>query len=55
MVGAKGNDLMLFNLAKAALEEPKWPTKVATGRYAFKLGGGIRNVASDLENQDRHL
>ncbi len=36
---------MLVNLAKAVLEEAKWPTEVLTGRFAFKLGGGNRHVA----------
>lgn len=31
-----GSDLMLINLAKAALESGGWPTEVQTGRFMFK-------------------
>ncbi|MCJ1387004.1 hypothetical protein MMC17_010133 [Xylographa soralifera] len=55
IVGAKGSDLMLFNLAKAALEKANWPTKVATGRYAFDLGDGVRNVAKLDETTEADL
>jgi len=41
---------MLLNLAIAAFEKARWPTKVLTGRYAFQLGGGTRNVAQEPED-----
>jgi hypothetical protein len=44
-----GGDLMLLNLAIAAFEKARWPTKVLTGRYAFQLGDGTRNVAQEPE------
>ncbi|KAJ3493191.1 hypothetical protein NLG97_g4888 [Lecanicillium saksenae] len=34
-MGAKGTDLMLINLAEAALKCAKWPTEVLTGRRDF--------------------
>ena len=39
-----GSDLMLINLAKAALESVSWPTEVQTGRLMFELGDGVRNT-----------
>ena len=51
LVGAKGSDLMLINLAKAALEAASWPTEVKTDRYMFELGENERNVAS-VKNAD---
>jgi hypothetical protein len=41
---------MLLNLAIAAFEKARWPAKVLTGRYAFQLGGGSRNVAHEPED-----
>ncbi|KAK4443299.1 amidase 1 [Podospora aff. communis PSN243] len=35
IAGAHGSDLMLLDLAVKALEHSNFPTKVATGRYAF--------------------
>ena len=40
---------MLLNLATAAFEKARWPTKVLTGRHAFQLGSGTRNVAQEPE------
>ncbi|EGX95643.1 amidase, putative [Cordyceps militaris CM01] len=37
-MGAKGSDLMLINLAEAALKSAKWPTEVQTGRETFATG-----------------
>lgn len=42
-----GSDLMLLNLAKKAFEKAKWPTRVSTGRYAFGVGDGVRNVMTN--------
>ncbi|PVH71861.1 putative amidase [Cadophora sp. DSE1049] len=55
LVGAKGSDLMLVNLAKAALEDAKWPTEVLTGRFTFKPGEGSRNVAHLDNTGPSHL
>ncbi|KAK0611225.1 amidase signature domain-containing protein [Immersiella caudata] len=35
IAGAHGSDLMIIDLALKALKHSKFPTKVATGRYAF--------------------
>lgn len=43
-MGAKGSDLMLLNLAEAALNNANWPTEVKTGREAFAIGNNVRNV-----------
>lgn len=53
IIGAKGSDLLLFNLARDALEKAGWGAMVDAGRFAFKLGGGTRNVASD--HDESHL
>jgi hypothetical protein len=45
LMGARGSDLMLINLAEAVLNNAKWPTEVMTGREAFKVGDNLRNVA----------
>jgi len=45
LVGAKGSDLMLINLAKQAFEAASWPTTINTGRYMFPLDDNTRNVA----------
>lgn len=37
-MGAKGSDVLLVNLAEAALKKANWPTKVKTGREAFAIG-----------------
>ena len=37
---------MLINLAREALQKSNWPVEVQTGKYAFKLGPGTRNVRS---------
>ncbi|KAF2652401.1 putative amidase [Lophiostoma macrostomum CBS 122681] len=50
LVGAKGSDLMLISLAKAAFESVSWPTSIATGRYMFPLGNNTRNVAEEIAN-----
>ena len=49
MLNRVGSDLMMINLAKAALESAGWPTEVQTGRLMFKLGDGIRNTADAVE------
>ena len=49
MLSRSGSDLMLINLAKAALESVKWPTEVQTGRFMFELGEGIRHTAAVVE------
>jgi hypothetical protein len=48
LVGAKGSDLMLANLAKAVLEANSWPTEVKTGRHMFELADNVRNMAVDI-------
>lgn len=55
MVGAKGSDLMLFNLANDALGKAGWRNTVDVGRFAFKLGDGTRHVASEDDGFDRKL
>lgn len=44
LVGAKGSDLMLANLAEDALKKAGWPTTVQTGRFTFPPGDNKRNV-----------
>jgi len=46
IAGASGSDLMIMNLAEAALNCSGWPTEVETGNLTFKLGDNDRNVAS---------
>ncbi|KAH8698244.1 amidase signature domain-containing protein [Phaeosphaeriaceae sp. PMI808] len=38
IAGTRGSDLMLINLAQAALRSASWPTEVETGSLTFKLG-----------------
>ncbi|KAI1357319.1 putative amidase [Xylaria arbuscula] len=45
LVGAKDNDLMLINLARAMFEAEAWPTTILTGRYMYEVGKNGRNVA----------
>jgi hypothetical protein len=45
LVGSKGSDLMLSNLAESVLKSAKWPTSVNTGRFMFDLGENERNTA----------
>ncbi|KAL4936545.1 amidase signature domain-containing protein [Aspergillus oleicola] len=45
ILGAKGSDLMLIKLARAAFQKASWPTTIATGRYMFPLAANTRNVA----------
>jgi hypothetical protein len=52
LVGAKGCDLMLVNLAKAVLESNSWPVEVKTGRYMFGLAGDVGNVALRTEGPE---
>ncbi|CAF9916091.1 MAG: hypothetical protein HETSPECPRED_002755 [Heterodermia speciosa] len=49
ILGARGSDLMLINLAKAALEWACWPTEVQTGPLMFELGEGVRHTADVAE------
>ncbi|KAF2818873.1 amidase signature enzyme [Ophiobolus disseminans] len=44
LMGAKGSDALLINLAEAVLEKAGWPTTVKTGREMFERGGNVRNV-----------
>lgn len=46
-MGAKGSDVLLVNLAEAALEKANWPTQVKTGREAFAVGNNVRNVLQE--------
>lgn len=46
---------MLLNLAQAAFDKAKWPTQVLTGKLAFELAGGCRNVASTSKEEQQHL
>ena len=41
--GRSGSDLMLINLAQAALRSAAWSTEVETGSLAFRLGNGEEN------------
>ncbi|KAK4141694.1 uncharacterized protein C8A04DRAFT_30681 [Dichotomopilus funicola] len=40
------SDLMLIELARAALNKASWPTSIQTGRYMYPLGDDSRNVGS---------
>lgn len=46
LVGAKGSDLMLANLAEETLTKAGWPTTVQTGRFTFPPGDNKRNVGT---------
>lgn len=43
-MGAKSSDVLLINLAEAALEKVGWPTEVKTGRERFERGDNVRKV-----------
>ena len=45
---------MLMRLVQAAFESASWPTEVLTGRYTFKVGNNIRNVADNDKGCERH-
>ncbi|PMD44122.1 amidase signature enzyme [Hyaloscypha variabilis F] len=52
LIGVKGSDSMLLNVAHAALKNAGWPTTVLTGRYMFDLGNNTRNsVIGDHQTQ----
>ncbi|KAJ6032422.1 hypothetical protein N7540_003154 [Penicillium herquei] len=53
ILGAKGSDLMLIKLARAAFQAASWPTVINTGRYMFPLGDNVRNVAPVHESSDK--
>ena len=40
-----GSDLMLLDLASAAMKAASWPTTVNTGRYTFPVADNTRNAA----------
>ncbi|KAI0199400.1 putative amidase [Astrocystis sublimbata] len=44
LMGARNSDVMLINLAEAALRSAGWPTTVMTGREAFERGDNVCNV-----------
>ncbi|KAF2820532.1 hypothetical protein CC86DRAFT_387012 [Ophiobolus disseminans] len=44
LIGAKGSDLMFIELAKAALSQASWPTRISTGRLMYPIGDNLRNV-----------
>ncbi|KAF5530149.1 amidase signature domain-containing protein [Fusarium mexicanum] len=46
MIGAKGSDLMLIQLAAAAFKKAEWPTSIQTGRYMYPIAQNARNVDS---------
>ena len=46
-MGANGSDVMLINLAEAALKSAHWPTEVKTGREAFAIGDNVCNVLQE--------
>lgn len=46
-MGAKGSDVLLINLAEAALKSAKWSTEVKIGREAFAIDNNIRNVLDE--------
>jgi Asp-tRNA(Asn)/Glu-tRNA(Gln) amidotransferase A subunit family amidase len=50
LMGAKGSDLMLIKLARAAFRKASWPTCIQTGRYMYPLGDNSRNVGSPNDN-----
>lgn len=49
ILGAKGSDLMLIKLARAAFQAASWHTSVDVGRYMLPLGENLRNVAPPHE------
>lgn len=49
LIAAKGSDLMLIRLAKAAFNAAGWPTEIDTGRYMYPVGDNLRNVARSTE------
>ena len=51
LLGAKGSDLVLANLAKAVLESNSRPVEVKTGRYMFELADNVGNVALRTEGK----
>jgi len=57
LVGAKGSDLMLIDLARKAFKTASWPTTIDVGRYMFPLAENTRNVAEvkTSEEQDSFL
>ena len=44
LVFVLGSDLMLLNLANAALSQARWSTVVSTGRVSLRLGDNDRNT-----------
>jgi len=45
-----GTDLILLEIATAALQQAKWPIRVMTGELAFQVGENDRNAKTS--NQD---
>ncbi|KAF2806256.1 putative amidase, partial [Mytilinidion resinicola] len=50
MIGAKGTDLMLIKLTKAAFKKASWPITINIGRLMYPLADNLRNVAPSSEN-----
>lgn len=38
---------MLMSLVRAAFESASWSAEVLTGRYTFRVGNNVRNVADN--------
>ncbi|KAK7213378.1 hypothetical protein V2G26_020556 [Clonostachys chloroleuca] len=53
LIGAKGSDLMLIELAIAAFEKASWPTTIQTGCYMYPLASNSRNVESSVNDSSR--
>ncbi|KAI9642223.1 hypothetical protein NHQ30_009025 [Ciborinia camelliae] len=49
LMGAKGSDVMLINLAEAVLKNTKWPTEVQTGRETFEVEKNFINVTIHID------
>ena len=49
IVGVKGSDLMLLELARETLEKARWPKRVKTGPLTFDLASNVRNTAHTAE------
>ena len=49
IIGAKGSDLMLLELARKALEKARWPASVKTGPLMFDIASNVRKTARTAE------
>lgn len=45
MLGAKGSELMLIDLARQAFSAAHWPTTIKAGRLMFEIGDNVQHTA----------